>query len=353
MQDAGETDVDCGGPNCLRCVPGRACLDDSDCDDASSKSNWALAPSSRMVVCAAGWLRCVDRHVAADAYSGGSGAITPLAASLALWQLPPCRFTRTAFKAVQGGLSTALAGAGIAISADRVMAVSVNAMDEQRRRLTVGGAPAGIPAPRGTSCNLTVWLLFDSSQLASAAAAVFNADQAAVIDGVSSALLLAGAENLTVSVLSPAASGALLPALASVDASSQDVPAATGRRSVMAVGVASAAGALALVLGVAIIAFYAVRRRGRPPLVHKQPEPHATLIFVVPVEPDSPPATTRSSLFFKETCAPADTAPTCAIGDTASTHNPMRVEAHRHAFAPTASRPHSHGLISPPAQDEQ
>lgn len=302
-----------------------------------------------MVVCAAGWLRCVDRHVAADTYSGSSVATTPFAASLALWQFPPCRFTRTAFDAVQRGLSTALAGAGIAISANRVMAVSVNAIDEPRRRLTVVGAPAGISAPRGTSCNLTVWLLFDSSQLASAAAAVFNANQAAVIVGVSSALLMAGAKNLTVSVLSPAASGALLPALASVDASSQETPAATDRRASIIIGAASAACVLALVLVVFIVTF-AVRRRGRP-LVQKRPESHATSIFV-PVEPDSPPSTTRSSLFFKETCAPTDTVSTCVIGDTASTHNPMRVEAHRHAFAPTASRPHSHGLISPPAQDE-
>jgi hypothetical protein len=42
IQNEGETDVDCGGPNCAPCGPGLGCLINSDCQSVSCVSNVCL-----------------------------------------------------------------------------------------------------------------------------------------------------------------------------------------------------------------------------------------------------------------------------------------------------------------------
>lgn len=119
-----------------------------------------------------------------------------------------------------------------------------------------------------------------------------------------------------------------------------------------------ASAAVVLLLSVTLIAFLVLRRRRS---LNGSKRPEAVLSAVsAPVflreepELDVPTAASRASLFFRESefRDADDPAPQRVQGAAACTHNPMRIEAHRHAFAPTASRPHSRGLISPPPQDE-
>lgn len=44
-QNQGETDIDCGGPNCDPCGDGQACVDDSDCETQSCVGSVCIVPS--------------------------------------------------------------------------------------------------------------------------------------------------------------------------------------------------------------------------------------------------------------------------------------------------------------------
>jgi hypothetical protein len=69
IQNEGETDVDCGGPNCAGCANGKACLIDTDCQSGHCVSNVCRQCGEGLTNCGG---NCVDIQTDVDNCGGCS-----------------------------------------------------------------------------------------------------------------------------------------------------------------------------------------------------------------------------------------------------------------------------------------